>query len=53
MYKKFEDYLIEKSPDAIVCTHQVCANVAAKARFKADKKFPIVSVPTDFETEGL
>lgn len=53
MFKKFEDFLIEKSPDVVVCTHQVCANAAAKARIKAYKNFRIVCVPTDYETEGL
>lgn len=53
LYKKFENLIFDLQPDAVVCTHFVCANAAAKARLKMDKKFPIVSVPTDYETEGL
>lgn len=53
LYKKFEDYIKDKQPDAVVCTHFVCANAAAKARISMDKYFPIISVPTDYETEGL
>ena len=53
LYKEFEDYLIWQQPDVIICTHQVCANVAAKVRSKIDHPMAIVSVPTDYETEGL
>lgn len=53
MYKDFEDFITEISPDAVICTHFVCANAAAKARLKMNAYFPIISVPTDYETEGL
>lgn len=53
MYKEFEDLITEIHPSAVVCTHFVCANAAAKARLTLDDYFPIISVPTDYETEGL
>lgn len=53
LYKNFEQYIHDLNPDVIICTHFVCANAAVKARINQVKKFQIVSVPTDFETEGL
>lgn len=53
LYKNFEHYIHGLNPDVVVCTHFVCANVAAKARINCYKKFQLVSVPTDYETEGL
>ena len=38
---------------AVVCTHITAANVAVGARMLLDDDFPIVCVPTDYETEGL
>lgn len=45
--------MADENPNIVVCTHFVCANVAAKCRSKYNKTFQIISVPTDFETEGL
>ncbi|MDO5426915.1 MAG: hypothetical protein Q4F54_04365 [Coriobacteriia bacterium] len=53
MYKNFEHYIVGLDPDVVVCTHFVCANVAAKVRANKNLNFRIVSVPTDYETEGL
>lgn len=53
MYPAFTDYVREKRPAAIVCTHITAANVAAAARMLTGQRFPIVCVPTDYETEGL
>ncbi|MEG0071543.1 MAG: UDP-N-acetylglucosamine--LPS N-acetylglucosamine transferase, partial [Raoultibacter sp.] len=53
MYPKFTDYVREKQPIAIVCTHIVGANVAAGARMLTGQNYPILSVPTDYETEGM
>lgn len=53
VYKNFENYLARENPNIVVCTHFVCANVAAKCRIKYSKTFQIISVPTDYETEGL
>ncbi|MEG1830601.1 MAG: glycosyltransferase [Raoultibacter sp.] len=53
MYPQFTDYVREKQPIAIVCTHIVAANVAAGARMLTGQNYPILSVPTDYETEGM
>ncbi len=53
MYSKFTDYVREKQPLAIVCTHITAANVAVAARMLTGQHYPIVCVPTDYETEGL
>lgn len=53
LYKNFEHYIAGLNPDVVVCTHFVCANVAAKVRANKNLNFRIVSVPTDYETEGL
>ena len=51
--KDFQELIKSMKPDCVICTHFVCANSAAKARMNMDKKFAIISVPTDYETEGL
>lgn len=53
MYPAFTEYVREKHPAAIVCTHITAANVAVAARMLTGQHFPIVCVPTDYETEGL
>ena len=53
MYSKFTDYIREKQPLAVVCTHITAANVAVAARMLTGQHYPIVCVPTDYETEGL
>ena len=53
MYPKFVQYVREKKPLAIVCTHITAANVAVSARMLTKQNFPIVCVPTDYEVEGL
>lgn len=53
MYSKFTDYVREKRPLAVVCTHITAANVAVAARMLTGQHYPIVCVPTDYETEGL
>lgn len=53
MYSKFTDYVQENPPIAVVCTHITAANVAVAARMLTGQHFPIVCVPTDYETEGL
>lgn len=53
MYPKFTEYVRARRPIAIVCTHITAANVAVAARMLTGQHFPIVSVPTDYETEGL
>ena len=53
MYGAFTDYVEKKQPIAVVCTHITAANVATAARMLTGQRFPIVCVPTDYETEGL
>lgn len=53
MYPKFTEYVRTRKPLAIVCTHITAANVAVAARMLTGQRFPIVCVPTDYETEGL
>lgn len=53
MYSKFTDYVRDRQPLAIVCTHITAANVAVAARMLTGQHYPIVCVPTDYETEGL
>ena len=53
MYPAFTDYVREKRPAAIVCTHITAANVAVAARMLTAQRYPVVCVPTDYETEGL
>ena len=52
MFKKFTDYVEERKPLAIVCTHITAANAVVGARMLTGQAFPIVCVPTDYEIEG-
>ena len=49
----FKKLLEEYNVSAAVCTHMIGANVVCGARDKLSLNFPIISVPTDYETEGL
>ena len=53
MYGKFTDLVRKRRPLAIICTHITAANVAVAARMLTGQRFPIVCVPTDYETEVL
>lgn len=53
MFPRFTNYVAQKRPLAIICTHIMAANCAVGARMLTDLDFPIISVPTDYETEGL
>lgn len=53
MFPAFTELVREKQPIAIVCTHIMAANCAVGARMITGLDFPILSVPTDYETEGL
>lgn len=52
MFGKFTDYVKDRAPLAVVCTHITAANAAVGARMLTGQKFPIVCVPTDYEIEG-
>ena len=53
MFPRFNDYIREKKPLAVICTHITAANVAVGARMITGIDFPLVCVPTDYEIEGL
>lgn len=53
MFAPFTALIAEKRPLAIVATHIVGANAAVSARMITGQTFPVISVPTDYETEGL
>lgn len=53
MFPKFTEYVAAVRPLAVVCTHIMAANCAVGARMITGLDFPILSVPTDYETEGL
>lgn len=53
MWRKFTRYIGHIKPIAIVATHIMGANMAAGARTICKQNYPIVCVPTDYETEGL
>lgn len=52
-FPRFTEHVRDTKPLAIICTHITAANVATGARMLTGQEFPIVSVPTDYETEGL
>lgn len=53
MFPAFNDYVREKRPIALICTHITAANVAVGARMMTDVEYPIVCIPTDYEMEGF
>lgn len=53
MFPAFNDYVREKRPIALICTHITAANVAVGARMMTDVEYPIVCIPTDYEIEGF
>ncbi len=52
-FPKFTHYVEQARPLAVVATHITAANAAVSARMLTGQKFPLISVPTDYETEGL
>ncbi len=53
MFPSFTEHVRKRPPLAIICTHITAANVAVGARMLSGLSFPIIGVPTDYETEGL
>lgn len=53
MFDSFDDYVREKRPLAIICTHITAANVAVGARMRTKVEYPVTCVPTDYEIEGF
>lgn len=52
-WKLFTRYLNFLQPDAVIATHIMGANISAGARIINKQHFPLICVPTDYETEGL
>ncbi len=53
MFPSFTEHVRKRPPLAVICTHITAANVAVGARMLSGLDFPIIGVPTDYETEGL
>ncbi|MBQ3301613.1 MAG: UDP-N-acetylglucosamine--LPS N-acetylglucosamine transferase [Eggerthellaceae bacterium] len=53
MFSPFTEYVEQVKPMAIIATHITGANAAVSARMLTGQEFPIICVPTDYETEGL
>lgn len=53
MFPAFNEYVREKRPMALICTHITAANVAVGARMMTGIEYPVVCIPTDYEIEGL
>lgn len=52
MFPKFTEFVRNKKPLAVICTHITAANATVGARMISGQDFPLVCVPTDYETEG-
>lgn len=53
VWRKFTRFIGHIKPQAVVATHIMGANMSAGARMICRQTFPLVCVPTDYETEGL
>lgn len=53
MFPDFTEYIKKNPPFAVICTHITAANVAVGSKMITGQQFPIICVPTDYETEGL
>ncbi|HIT45799.1 MAG TPA: UDP-N-acetylglucosamine 2-epimerase [Candidatus Aphodovivens excrementavium] len=53
MFPALTEHVRKRPPLAVICTHITAANAAVGARMLSGQNFPIVCVPTDYETEGL
>ena len=53
MFPAFNDYVRNKKPIALICTHITAANVAVGARMMTEVDYPVICIPTDYEIEGL
>ncbi|MBM6755865.1 UDP-N-acetylglucosamine--LPS N-acetylglucosamine transferase [Collinsella tanakaei] len=52
MFPAFNAYIENKRPIAVIATHITAANVAVGARMITGIDYPLVCIPTDYETEG-
>lgn len=53
VFYKLKDLFKNRMPDLVICTHMLAANLAEGIRHSLHTNYPIVSVPTDYETEGM
>ena len=53
MFPRFNDYVRQNRPAAVIATHITAANVAVGARMLTGVTYPIICVPTDYEVEGF
>lgn len=53
VWRKFTRFIGHIKPQAVIATHIMGANMAAGARMICHQTYPLVCVPTDYETEGL
>lgn len=53
MFPRFTQYVRDNHPQAVIATHIMGANIAVGARLLTHQNYPVVSVPTDYETEGF
>lgn len=52
MFPRYTEFIRQKKPLAVICTHITAANATVGARIITKQDFPLVCVPTDYETEG-
>lgn len=52
MFPRYTEMIRKKKPLAVICTHITAANATVGARMATGQNFPLVCVPTDYETEG-
>lgn len=52
MFPAFNAYIEDKRPIAVIATHITAANVAVGARMITGIDYPLICIPTDYETEG-
>lgn len=53
LWRKWTRFIGHVKPMAVVATHIMGANMSAGARAICGLDFPLICVPTDYETEGL
>lgn len=52
-WRKWTRFIGHSKPLAVIATHIMAANCSAGARAMTRQDFPLICVPTDYETEGL
>ena len=52
MFPSLDEYMRDRRPLAVICTHITAANAAVGSRMDTGLDYPVVCVPTDYEVEG-